>query len=398
MKEDAPGQLQLFGIESAKLASDSGRITPAEQLGAKHTFGHIDCPACEETRALMTFDPDKLRNLPYAEAAKQWLESRKQYLRPRTYRLCEQHVKHTSLFFGDVPVKKIHVGMLREFQKARTAGFFERDGQILKWRKPAGPSLVNHECVAVQGVLKRASLWKKIEPHYEALPLPAWRPKKVLSDKEELEVFTIWKSSSVENKKKSRRAYLVGEITRNCGAAGTELRQLRLQDLNLDDRIPGFCCWDDTTKQRGRWIILNPTALACMRECVAIAKEQGSHLPAHYLFPKRICPGKWDATQPASESWLRRGFDQIREDTGYKFITPHCMRHQYITVRVDAGHSIEAISQDVGHKDIKMTRWYAHQRGDRQKRDVDEIDPTIRFAPKPEKPAKRNNVVQFPGR
>lgn len=373
---DVPQQFSLlFNSESPKVL---------------HTFGHIDCPACESTQARMSITAEQLGRMSFEAAAPLWLEQKKRYLRPRTHELYGQHIKHAGVFLGKIQLKEIHIGAIRGFQEARLAGYFQQrhsDGslQTIRWKKRAGPSLINHEVVAIAAVLKEAGEWDKIKPLYDALPLPAWRPQKVMNEQEEIMVMTVLRQLA-ERKCKwtpaGRIAYLTASLTCNTGACGTELRQLRLADINL--HLRGFVCWDDTTKNRGRSIQLNATAESHMRECLDIAREHGSYLPEHYLFPFRVHRSKYDPTRPATESWLRKGYEELRAKTGFKWLTPHCMRHQFITSLIDAGVSLEQTQQLAGHKGSRMTRHYYHQRDDAQKRAVDLIDPLRRFGPKKE--------------
>lgn len=356
-----------------------------------HTFAHENCPACEATRALMTIDPDQLRSLRYIDASQIWLQSRKQYLKKRTYELYEQHVKQTSVFFGEMRVKTIHIGHVREYQKARLSNDCKR------WAKVAGPSLINHELVTLKGILERAGEWEKIKPHYEALPLPSWKPPKAMTDEEEMVLFAIAREDpSLEI------ALIAFTLTLNTGGAGTELRHIQIGDIHLEGRRPMFFIKGETAKNefRGRPIILNVTAENAIRRALQIAKSRGCYLPEHYLFCKRDdVTRKWLPKEPATESWLRRACEKIRTRTGFKWFTPHCMRHHHITLRLDAGEPIESVRQDVGHQDVRMTRWYYHARGDRQQAAVDAIDPLVRFGKKQsEASPPRGKVVQMRAR
>ena len=336
----------------------------------KHTFGHVECPACDATRARMMFDPDKLRRLNFSAASDLWLESRKPYLRPRTFYLYGQHVKHLQAFFGKQVLYKIHIGHIREFQKARLVN---ADGQ---WPKKAGPSLINHELSALQQILKRADEWKKIDLHYEPLPLPSWRPPKVMSDEEEMRLFSVAASNP-----DWQIAYWVASITNNTGASGTELRNLRYEDVHLEARIPCFRVDSETAKNefRGRMVAMNQTAKKQMERCMERGRKLGSGKPQHYIFPFREAPGRWDPTRPTTDAWLRRSFKLMREAAGIAWLTPHCLRHQHITLRYEAGESEQTIALGVGHQSPRMTRHYSSLRRETQKNAVDAIDPSRRF-------------------
>jgi integrase len=91
----------------------------------------------------------------------------------------------------------------------------------------------------------------------------------------------------------------------------------------------------------------------------------------------------WDPTRPASSSWIRRQWNELRSAAGLPWLTPHCFRHQHITLRIESGDPIEIVAKDVGHSAPAMTRYYTHTRRERQKVSVDAIDPLRRFGPLP---------------
>lgn len=337
----------------------------------QHTIGHVDCPACEATRdQMLRNDPDLLRNLKFSAAGLIWLESRKPYLRPRPYYLAGQHVKRLGMFFGEMPLRKIHIGHIREYQKART-----HNPQRV-WMKRAGPSIINHETSCLQSILKRAGEWEKIKPHFEALPLPRWKPPKVMSDEQEMLVFQI-----AEANPKWQLAAWAASLTVNTSVAGVELRSIQLHHVNMAARIPTLLVDVETAKEeiRGRVVVLNPSAQAIMHKCLKRASDAGSYQPNHYLFPFRRGRGSWDPTRPATASWLRRSFEELREAAGLPWLTPHCFRHQHATLSYEAGEPEQTIRLRMGHVSERMTRYYSSLRRESQKSAVDAIDQSARY-------------------
>jgi integrase len=71
----------------------------------------------------------------------------------------------------------------------------------------------------------------------------------------------------------------------------------------------------------------------------------------------------------------------LRDAVGIPWLTPHCFRHQHITLRIESGDPIEIVAKDVGHSATAMTRYYTHIRRERQQESVNRIDPSVRFAP-----------------
>lgn len=336
------------------------------------------------------YDPEQFSKLRFQEAGEQYLAARRGTLKPRTHYGYEHHVKHLSVFFGEMRLHQIHVGHMMAYQKARRdndggtwftpgndPGHAQSNERATPWPHKAKASLINHELSTMQSILKRANEWEKIRPHYEPLPTPPPSKPKVLSDTEEMKLFQI----AAQNQE-WELAYWVASITCNTGASGTELRNIQLHDLHLGGRIPFFTINPETAKHqvRGRDVALNPTALKQVERCLERARALGSVQQDHYLFPKRIRgTNRYDPAKATSASWLRRQWEALRAAAGMPWLTPHCFRHQHITLRIEAEESIELIAKDVGHSATAMTRYYTHSRRERQQVSVNKIDPSVRF-------------------
>jgi hypothetical protein len=85
---------------------------------------------------------------PFKEAAPLWLASRVK-IKPRTRQDYEQYIRALSPSFGELPLRKIHLGHIRQYQVERS--------------KHAGPARVNHELCLLAQVLKRAGTWAALE-------------------------------------------------------------------------------------------------------------------------------------------------------------------------------------------------------------------------------------------
>lgn len=344
---ECPEQLSLEGLTNCSL---------------NHTFGHVDCPACEATlEDTLGHDPDSLLSQKFSIAAAVWLQTRKPYLKERTFYMYGHHIETLDKFFGELPVGKIHLGMLREYQKARVNNAMPLPGGEFNkaWHRKAGSSIINHELSIMQQILKRAGKWKAIAHHYEPLPLPPEQKPKVMTEQEERRLFDIAASSA-----EFEIAFLVASLSVNTTACGSELRNVRLRDVLIVGPNPKFIVDAETAKNgaRGRTIPLNPTAAFMMARCIERSNSLGSILPEHYLFPKRIVRGQWDPYSPASTSWLRNSFKAMREAAGLPWLTPHCLRHQAITKLLELGTPPEVVRGIAGHISEKMMKHYCHTR------------------------------------
>jgi integrase len=304
-------------------------------------------------RNITNCDASALAEMKFSEASSRWLESCKPHLREHTFYMYGHHASMVNRYFSEMTLNKIHVGHISDYQKAR----LENRGNT--WKNPAGPSLINHEMSVVQQVLKRARLWAPLADIYVPLPLPAQTRKKVLDEAEEQHLFKV-----AASRPEWELAYLAAKLTRNTTAAGSELRHLRFADVILDSSNPKIVINPATAKNqfRGRVIPLNATAKATIEHCMGRAKKLGSHLPEHYLFPKRLVRGLWDPYKPASTSWLRVSFKGMREAAGFPWLTPHCFRHMAITVMLEQGAAPETVRHIAGHVSEQMMKHYSHNR------------------------------------
>lgn len=326
------------------------------------------------SRTISSGDAAILAKLPFREAGLRWIDARSQGLRGRSEFGLRHHLKQLNKFFGALRVEEIHIGHLHAYQQARIANkVVFTDGEPLSpWKKPSGPSLINHELSVVQQVLKMAQLWTPLAHLYKPLQQPKSTKPKVMSDAEELHFFAV-----AASRPEWEIASLVTTITRHTTASGCELRNLRLSDVILNEGTPRIAVNGDTAKNnfRGRVIVLNEKALPAVERCLEIAATKGSHRPHHYLFPIKTYRGKWNPEKPCTASWLSRAWTELREATGLPWLTPHCFRHMCITGLLAKGVAPEIVRHIAGHVSEEMMRHYSHNRHEDQKLALDTLAP-----------------------
>jgi integrase len=340
-------------------------------------------------RNITSGDASVIASMTFFEASIRWLEAHKPKLRERAVYMYGRHLNALNKHFREMKLCKIHVGHLRDYQQARIQN---RDDI---WARKAGYSIINHEVSCVQQVLKMARLWAPISEVYEPLPKSPTKKKKVLDDVEERHLFAV-----AASRPEWELAFLAAKLTRNTTAAGTELRNLRFEDVILDSGEPRIVINAATAKNefRGRTIPLNDTALATIRYCMDRARKLGSLLPEHYLFPKRVTRNLWDPYKPASTSWLRVSFNGMREAAGFPWLTPHCFRHMAITVMLEKGSSPETVRQIAGHVSEQMMRHYSHNRHAAQMSVLQAMDSTPPTPQKKKTAAVRAQQQRFMSR
>jgi integrase len=98
-------------------------------------------------------------------------------------------------------------------------------------------------------------------------------------------------------------AFWVSLVAANTTAGGCEIRNLRLQDIDLQTKT--LYVRVGKNKFRVRAIPLNRTATWAVERLAERAHELGATAPEHYLIPRRIAGRQHDPTKPPSR-WARR--------------------------------------------------------------------------------------------
>lgn len=349
---------------------------------------------------MLTIDAAYFANLPFQEAALQWMEMRKQRprLKPRTHESTAGYLDALSKFFTGMRLREISAGALREYQLARTANAItiRRDGASVvehPWRRPAGHSVINHELCVMAMMLRHAGLWERLRPYYSPLAVPSWSPREILTEEQEKHLF-----AAAAGDREAQLAYWIAAITNNTTAAGSELRGLRLQDVYLREPqiergidqepseiyIPAHAVKNES---RPRRIALNSTARWAVEQCYRRALALGSTRPEDYLFPFRVGPHHYDPTRPASRWFLRKSWDRLRAITGLAELCPHDLRHQCITRMLEAGVAPETVRAVAGHVTEAMMQYYSHIRRQAKYSAVMAIEPGL-APPAKKKPAR----------
>ena len=201
--------------------------------------------------------------------------------------------------------------------------------------------------------------WERLKRFYNPMVLPKKRPQRVMTEKEEEQLFT-----AAESDPECFLAYIVAAITNNTTASGAELRSLQLRHVRLDVPEPEVEIPHALVKNeyRARRIPLNSTVQQHFRLALRRAAQLGSRQPDDYLFPIRIKKGLYDPTKPASSSWLRNQWGKLRATSGITWVRPHDLRHQAITRMLEAGVNEDAVRSVAGHVSQDILRRYSHQR------------------------------------
>lgn len=378
------------------------KSSPSDNSFTQHTLPHVDCPGCGVMGLKLTAVDADFSALSFREAAPLWKEIRKQRerLRPLTHETTRGYLAALEKFFGDLRLDKIHAGHLREYQLARQRNRVVIAGcELNPWRKPAGSSLINHELVALQQMLKHARLWAPLAPYYFPLPIPSWSPRaEKIEETDENRIF-----EAVKKHPEVALATWVATITNNTTAAGCELQFLRLRHVVLRepairhgvDLTPSeFYVPPEGTKNgdRPRRIPLNTAAKLAFMQCIRRAHRLGSTDPEHYLFPYRRRDRTYNPERPASRWWLRSNWNKLRKAAKMPKLQPHDLRHLAITRMCEnPAISEQTVTAVAGHVGRKMMEYYSHIRMDAKLHAVMAIDSGRR-----KKTPQSVRVIQFP--
>lgn len=297
--------------------------------------------------------------LPFSAAAELWKLTRKTYLKPRALDMYRQYIKKGLLpFFGEMRLKDIHSGHLRDYQQwrqtPRPEQYTTKSGEVKSRITRAGASCINHELNCLSQILRHAGLWHYLKDFYEPLPLPKWTPPRVLTPEQEVRLFRVAASNP-----EWLVAYLCATVTANTTASGCELRGLRLRDI----REGVLYIPSDSAKNefRARIIPLNDQARAAVDRLIARAHSLGSCRPDQFLLPFRIARGVYDPDKP-TKGW-RTAFREIRAAAGLPWLRPHDLRHHAITKLLERPDvSEETVKAIAGHVSARILQHYSHIR------------------------------------
>lgn len=368
-----------------------GRAGNGTLIPPQHTLGHLDCPACDSART-SNVTPKINQDTIFSEAAEQWIKSRTlgtgkgraRYIAPGTITSYQEYIRSLNRFFKVLPLGKIHVGHLKEYQlmrsigqlgtpadvvvercakqKKRTVEQLKSDPILWQWVQEklershveVSPNKINQEITLLITILKRANLWTaEMKEEFEHLQ---WQendiPRALTPEEQDRWLVTAGSRSEW------RKVYLYSTLALRATATNVEMRNLRLCHAFEETGIIQIQALTAKNKYRPRTIPLPPDAHWALRELIADARELGSFEPQHHLFPFRIARGNFDPSRPMSNSGMKKPWDEVRKAAGLPNFRIHDCRHTAITRLAEAGTPIAVIMSMSGHISAKMIRHY----------------------------------------
>lgn len=358
----------------------------------RHTFGHIDCPACERARS-MTLGKISA-SLPFSVAAKLWLESRSfrgvpgavtaRYIREKTENCYGQYVETLNLFFAQLPLEKIHLGHLRQYQEARFSGAepFVRyrrpqdakprtlkGGTVLppigKQPCPAKPKQINQELCILKMILRRAGCWtEEMDEFYERLDEGISDIPRALTPEEQGRWLDV-----ARMKERWWVVWWYSELALATSMGTNEMRSLRIGDVNLAQGIVSVPGSGAKNTYRARTIpLITAESKWAAEQLLKRAHDLGARAPQHYLFPfRQQCNPKsnpdapdFDPTRPMTVSGIKKPWNEVRSASRLTWFRAYDTRHTALTRWAESGMDIPMLLALAGHVSLRMLRHYVH--------------------------------------
>ena len=285
---------------------------------------------------------DDLGSKPFREAIWEFLETRKPFIRPKTYHEYKLNAKTLIASFGNLQVREITSAQIRRHQ--------------LKRLQTCGASAINHECSLLQQLLKRCGTWERVGLGYQPLPRSKEGPGRAISEEEEQRLLRAGASNP-----NWEAVYFCALISLNTTMGPGEVMALRRKDIDLDKEVITVNHEGAKNPNRIRLLPLNEIAVRTCRELLDVAEKKGAILPDHYVFPFRRRDNTLDPTRHClsfKTAWLK-----LLNHAGIEKLRLYDLRHTAITRLCEKPDvSEEVIESIAGHVTHQMKKRYCHIR------------------------------------
>jgi integrase len=295
----------------------------------------------------------KTVGLTVPEAAAAYIARRTPLVAPRTLDLERGAGKHLSEHFAEAMIAKLDGDALAGYVAQRKA-------------EGVGNRTVNIEVGVLRRVLKQFRLWQIVGEDYKPLPEPK-DIGRALTPEQELKLFSV-----ASTRREWSVAFWASLVAANTTAGGCEIRNLRLEDIDLQTKT--LYVRVGKNRFRVRAIPLNRTATWAVECLLHRAHKFGATDPEHYLIPRRIAGKQYDPTQPPSRWAWRKAWRQLTREAGLAGLRPHDMRHHAITRLAESQASEQTIMSLAGHVSREMLEHYSHIRMEAKRRAVESLD------------------------
>lgn len=291
----------------------------------------------------------------FGAACEAWLETRRPHICENTYKQYQLDIIRMTKTFHMFYLSEIDADLIRKYQK-------ERISEVV------GASAINRETSVLQQVLKRIGRWDKIQPDFQPLKLPKWRPGRIISEIERERLFRIGKENP-----DWEACHCFAVISVNSSAGPHELLTLRLKYVNLGERLFQVRAEGAKRESRIRILTLNDDSWPAMVQAVGRAQRLGATEDWHYLFPGRVrSTNKYDPTR--HQTTFRKAWRQMTKAAGLEGLKMYDLRRTGLTdLLADEKNSEETVLQIAGHVDRRMLKHYSYRRIDKVRQALDRL-------------------------
>lgn len=314
--------------------------------GKKRSFtsGTKDYNEAKKKRAAAVRDleqgraPNDSGRKRFEVAAAEYIKHREATVSDGTLRLEKERLKPLERVIGNVMLKDITPRTIRSFQATRAAEVSNRT--------------VNLETKLLRGILSHEGQWKRLQEDYSRLQESGQSPGWALSPEESLRLFT-----TAESNQDWFTAYHAAIVANDSGMRGVELRNLRLQDIDIDARK--ITIRRSKLSSSTRTVILTDDALKALLALIDRAQKLNAVKPEHFLFPYKVRKGTgYDPTRSV-KSW-RTAWRKLTQAAGVPGFRFHDLRHTFITNHAEIGTPLPVLMAQAGHLSKRMSELYTH--------------------------------------
>jgi integrase len=318
--------------------------------------------------------PTQMADWTLEEAKVWWIEFRKPRIAAGTLTAEGFRLKPLMRILGDIRLKQITSVNLDNYVTKRL------EEGIAPWS-------INKEVLTWSMILKKAKLWRRLSDDYKPLKTKVSDVGKALT-RDELKNLAAIAATDQD----WEAAFYGSVLAANTGLRGGEIKKLRIESLDLENRRIRIRRADTKSDAGARFIELNADA----REAVARLLFRAGQLeppatkPEHYLMPKhlsRIAHGNhkgergYDPTQ--HQQYWDTAWHSLTEKAGLPGLRFHDLRHTFITHMVERGVPLGVIQTFVGHMSARMVRHYTHVSSGAARKAVELLDSDPIIAPVP---------------
>lgn len=141
------------------------------------------------------------------------------------------------------------------------------------------------------------------------------------------------------------RNHLIFHLMLDCGLRRGEILNLKLKDINLDER---YIVINNSKENKSRILPMPDLVLQYLLHYQPYRRKRHTYV---------LCNNDGD---PLTANTIKQFFQDLKEYTGITRLHPHLLRHTFATSFVLGGGNMEILRVLMGHADYNITQNYLH--------------------------------------